>query len=457
MQDAKISKRLIGAIVSAGIMAFSGIVVETAMNITFPTLMQEFGVTTPTVQWMTTIYLLMVAIVVPISSWLKRNFKTRNLFLTAVLLFIAGVVIDASAPVFGALLIGRLIQGIGTGIALPLMFNIILDQVPLPKIGMMMGVGTLIIAVAPAVGPTFGGIVVNSLGWRYIFIILLPFLFLALLLGLKTIDQKEGLTKSKFNWVNFFFIVLMFTGLIIAFSNLSNLGQAAGRFTVALVLGLIGVFGFIWTSLHSETPIIDLVVFKNRAFAGHVMSFFIFQLIALGLSFILPNYIQLVNHSTATVAGLMVLPGAVLGAVLAPFGGQMLDRLGARKPILTGVTLTIVALILLAVFGQALSDWLVCLAYLIFMAGTGFAFGNTMTSGLNQLSREQNADGNAVLNATQQFAGATGTSLAAAIVAMSQKGPAGLTMGTAIGSQHAFMLFIGLALIEWVLLAKATK
>ncbi|KRN33449.1 DHA2 family efflux MFS transporter permease subunit [Weissella halotolerans] len=453
MQDAKISKRLIGAIISAGIMAFSGIVVETAMNITFPTLMQEFGVSTPTVQWMTTIYLLMVAIVVPISSWLKRNFKTRYLFLTAVLLFIAGVVIDASAPVFGALLLGRMIQGIGTGIALPLMFNIILDQVPLPKIGMMMGVGTLIIAVAPAVGPTFGGVVVNSLGWRYIFIILLPFLLVALLMGLKTIDQKEELRKSKFNWVNFFFIVLMFTGFIIAFSNLSSLAEHAVMVAVALALGIVGIIGFIWTSQHSKTPIIDLTVFKNRSFSGHVMSFFIFQLIALGLSFILPNYIQLVNHSTATMAGLMVLPGAVLGAILAPFGGQMLDRLGARKPILTGVTLTLVALILLAVFGRALPDWLICLAYLIFMAGTGFAFGNTMTSGLNQLARQQNADGNAVLNATQQFAGATGTSIAAAVVAMSQKGTAGMTMGTAIGSQHAFMLFIALALI----LAKATK
>lgn len=457
MQDAKISKRLIGAIISAGIMAFSGIVVETAMNITFLTLMQEFGVSTPTVQWMTTIYLLMVAIVVPISSWLKRNFKTRYLFLTAVLLFITGVVIDASAPIFGALLLGRMIQGIGTGIALPLMFNIILDQVPLPKIGMMMGVGTLIIAVAPAVGPTFGGVVVNSLGWRYIFIILLPFLLVALLMGLKTIDQKEELRKSKFNWVNFFFIVLMFTGFIIAFSNLSSLAEHAVMVAVALALGIVGIIGFIWTSQHSKTPIIDLTVFKNRSFSGHVMSFFIFQLIALGLSFILPNYIQLVNHSTATMAGLMVLPGAVLGAILAPFGGQMLDRLGARKPILTGVTLTLVALILLAVFGRALPDWLICLAYLIFMAGTGFAFGNTMTSGLNQLARQQNADGNAVLNATQQFAGATGTSIAAAVVAMSQKGTAGMTMGTAIGSQHAFMLFIALALIEWGLLAKATK
>lgn len=189
MANQKISAKLYGAILATGLMSFCGVIVETSMNVAFPTLMTQFKVSTNTVQWLTTIYLLMVATVVPLSANLKRAFKTRNVFLTANLLFITGVVLDLITPNFSLLLIGRVIQGLGTGIALPLMFNIILEQVPPQRTGFMIGVGTLITAIAPAIGPTFGGLVVANLSWRYIFAFLLPILIFSLILGLFTIKQ----------------------------------------------------------------------------------------------------------------------------------------------------------------------------------------------------------------------------------------------------------------------------
>ncbi len=176
MKQEKITLKTVGAIVATGILAFCGVLVETAMNVTFPTLNSEFQVNTATVQWLTTIYLLVLAIIVPLSGFLKNSFKNKQLFLAAISLFTIGVLLNAVAGSFSLLLIGRVIQGIGTGIGLPLMFNIILEQVPVSKIGMMMGVGTMIPAIAPAIGPTFGGLVVTSIGWRYIFILLLPVL-----------------------------------------------------------------------------------------------------------------------------------------------------------------------------------------------------------------------------------------------------------------------------------------
>ena len=176
----KIPARVIAAVIATGLLSFCGVIVETAMNVSFPKLMTEFGVTTNVVQWMTSIYLLVVAIIVPLSALLKRSFRTKPLFLTAVTFFILGVIIDALAPTFPVLLTGRLIQGLGTGISLPLMFNIIMEQVPRQRIGLMMGFGNLITGIAPAVGPTFGGIIVSSLGWRWIFYILLPFLLVSL-------------------------------------------------------------------------------------------------------------------------------------------------------------------------------------------------------------------------------------------------------------------------------------
>ncbi len=156
-KTSKIPGKVYAAITATGLMSFSGVLVETAMNVAFPTLMKEFGVATNVVQWMTSIYLLVISVIVPLSAVLKSTFKTKKLFITANLLFLAGLLIDGFAPNFSLLLLGRAIQGAGTGIALPLMFNIILEQVPVDRIGTMMGFGNLITGIAPALGPTLAG------------------------------------------------------------------------------------------------------------------------------------------------------------------------------------------------------------------------------------------------------------------------------------------------------------
>lgn len=193
----KISAKVVAAIVATGLMSFCGVIVETAMNVTFPILMREFSITTNQAQWMTSIYLLLVAIVVPLSAILKSSYRTKMLFTVANLLFISGIIIDALAPLFGVLLVGRTIQGIGTGIALPLMFNIIMEQVPTSRIGFMMGSGNLITGVAPAIGPTFGGIVASKLNWRWVFYSLIPLLIISFVLGEWGITKNHRLKSNK--------------------------------------------------------------------------------------------------------------------------------------------------------------------------------------------------------------------------------------------------------------------
>lgn len=183
--DENISINLILAILSTGIMAFIGILTETLTNVLFPGLMAEFHVDTSTVQWLTTGYLLTVALVTPLSSYFKRKLKLRTIFLTAIVLCITGCLMAACTLNFPMLMTARILQGAGTGIALPLMFNIILGQSPKSKIGMLMGVGGMVVAVAPALGPTVGGLVGTFMPWRWIFVILLPFLFVSLVCGLK--------------------------------------------------------------------------------------------------------------------------------------------------------------------------------------------------------------------------------------------------------------------------------
>lgn len=446
----KIPAKVFAAIVATGLMSFCGVIVETSMNIAFPTLMREFGVSTNVVSWMTSIYLLAISIIVPISAILKSSYKTKNLFLTANVLFLLGLIVDAIAPSFVFLLLGRVIQGIATGIALPLMFNIILEQVPKSKIGTMMGVGNLITGAAPALGPTFGGIIINNLGWRWVFYLLIPFIIISLLLGLWGIQQKSELVKQKIDVPSFLLIAIFFSGAIYGFSNLSS-GNIL-EIVLPLIFVVIAAILLVRRTKSLEHPLLKLDLLKNKYFAATVLGFFLIQMISLGNAFLLPNYIQLTNNSTAMTAGLLVLPAGAVGAIMGPIGGNLLDKHGARNVTLAGVYLMISELAIFAIFSRNMSNIFIMLVYILYMGGMGMILGNVMTYALSRIDKKWVTQGNAILSTVQQFAGAVGTSVTSAIVAVSQNAfhsKAG--MPTAIGTQHAFIFLLIVAIIIWAL------
>lgn len=426
----KIPAKVVAAIVATGLMSFCGVIVETAMNVTFPILMREFSITTNQVQWMTSIYLLLVAIVVPLSAILKSSYQTKTLFTVANLLFIGGIIIDALAPSFGVLLVGRAIQGIGTGIALPLMFNIIMEQVPTSRIGFMMGIGNLITGVAPAIGPTFGGIVASKLNWRRVFYSLIPLLIISFVLGEWGITQKSPIKKQQIDLFSMLMIVFMFCGFVTGFSNLGS--QAFMTFSVggALLIGILGMGLFAWRSLTLKEPILQLRLFRNKKFSGHVLGFFLTQLISLGFA----------------------------GAIFAPLGGRILDKFGARKPILIGTSLCLIALIAFTVSGRHLTNIFIALVYILYMGGMGMCMGCVMTSALTVIGKAKQSQGNAILNTLQQFAGAIGTSLVAMIVAANQSHLNVVRrVSTAIGTQKAFGMLTGFCIIIWISYYRSVK
>ena len=458
MSEEKISTKILCAIFATGILSFCGVAGETAMNITFPVLMKAFSVNTSTVQWVTTIYLLVVACVVPLSAYLKRSFKMKTIFLVANLLSILGVLIDFIAPSFSFVVLGRLVQGMGVGFALPLMFNIILEQVPSRKIGLMMGVGTLITAVAPAIRPTVGGLLTAHFGWRSIFLIQFPILLASLIAGLRSIEQNSEVKRESLDILSLLATIFLFLGLILGLHGIAD--HAFFSFSVLgwLLIGILGLVILIWRSTTLENPIINLSILKNRKLTGHIIAFFSFQLGSLAMSFLLPNYVQLVNHSNTTLAALILLPGAIIGAGFAPFSGIILDKMGARKPILIGASLIVLAQLLFSLFGLSLSNTLILAFYMIFMTGLGVAFGNVMTNGQKQLSLDQRADANAIFNTLQQFAGAVGTTLASLIVAMSQANhKIDFARATAQGSRNGFVVLFVLAIFQLLVLVSVVK
>lgn len=439
------------AITATGILSFAGIVVETAMNVAFPTLMHDFNVSTSMVQWLTTGYLLILALVVPTSSFLKRNYPTRRLFVIANLLFIIGTVAAMVAPSFSIILLGRLIQGVGTGIALPLMFNIIVEQVPLTQTGTVMGFANLIIAIAPATGPTFGGFIVKTFGWRMIFLTLLPLLIISLILGVSTIVQGSKLEKLKFDFWSWLILIISFSSLIFATNQAASHGWTNIKVIILMVISLFSLVVFYSWSKKQMQPLIRIRVFRNWRFNFSTIALMISQFSILGTSFLLPNFAQLTLQKNAFVAGLLLLPGATLGVVLTLLGGKAYDLWGARKPIMIGFALYAIATLMFCLLMPQITAWMIIIIFAIAIIGQAFSSGNTMTNGLHQVQNEFRTDANAVLNTVQQLSGALGTSVVATIVASQQRSIGQIALGTMDGVRISFGILCTLQLVAMLL------
>ncbi len=444
--------RLIMSVVAAGIMSFSGVCVETAMNVTFPTLMTEFNIGTSTVQWMTTAYLLVLAAVVPTSSYLNRRFRTKHVFVAAMVFYIAGIVCGFTAQSFPMLILGRVLEGMGTGIALPLMFNIITEQAPRECMGTMMGVGTLVTAMAPAVGPSVGGWLAENFGWRMIFAALLPILAVSFLLGIFSIRQSHEVSDEKFDVLGWLAVAASFAALVFAV----DLGAGFG-WTSPTTLGLFAAFVvflalFVARERRADEPLIHLSIFAEKRFYMGALAIVCLQFVVLGLSFLIPNYSQLVMGAGATEAGSILLPGCVVGAVMAPLSGRILDRLGPRRPILAGAACAFIGTVLFAALSRNLATLPAICIYVCFAFGQSLMVGNSMTTSLSFLPADTKADGNAVINTLQQLAGAVGTSVSSAIVNAAQVGVAadGMAAATMAGTREAYVLLAVVAIVPFV-------
>lgn len=447
--ERKLDAKLVVSIIAAGIMSFAGVVVETAMNVTFPTLMNEFGIATATVQWITTGYLLVLSVVIPASSYLHRRFTIKQIFAFGGSSFLIGTLIAALAPNFIMLLIGRLIEGVGTGVALPLMFNIIFEQVPLRNLGLMVGVGNLIPASAPAIGPSAGGFLVSAFSWRAVFWVLVPLIALSLIAGLVCIREVGGTSRPPFDTVGLIMLTIGFAGIIFAANAASSAGwlsiEVIGLFAIAVVALAL----FSRHSLRSTNAILNVRVFRSPVFTLSVLAVLMVQFITLGLGFLIPNFAQITQGTDAFIAGCLLVPGCLAGAVISPFAGGILDRFGAAKPLIAGCVGIVCATIAFAVCTPLLTSAMIIVIYFVYSISMATTMPTNMTNALSHLQPEQKADGNATINTAQQLAGAIGTAIVSTVVAAAQdRVPSDLAQTTEIGTQEAFMLLIGFAVVE---------
>ncbi|WP_349627494.1 MULTISPECIES: DHA2 family efflux MFS transporter permease subunit [unclassified Enterococcus] len=427
-------------IIAAALMGFGGIMSETAMNVTFPELTKVFNISMGTISWVTTAYLLAVAIVMTLSSFLYKRFMNRSLFLISVIVFIIGTIVGGLAQNFEILLIGRILQGIGAGISLPLTFNLILEYVPMKKLGLWMGFASMILSLAPSIGPTYGGLLIDTLGWRMIFYTTLAIPVIALLIGFSSFEKvKKPDNNINFDFIAFILLSAALTSLLIMVTELES-----GHFNLLLLMLFIMTIGlFIWRSLTSQSEFLNIRVLGKLSFLMALIPFFFYQFANIGGNFIIPNYLQIGFGVSSLLAGFSLLPGTLLAGLLNPIFGKIYDKKGEKIPLYVGNSLFLIALILMSILTENMGFIGMTVLYTIFALGRVMSFGVLNTSALAHLKAENRADGSAIFQTAQQFAGALGTAIVALISAASPN--------IKVGMNHTLLLFCGLGVIIFIL------
>ncbi|MGX4593202.1 MFS transporter [Leuconostoc sp. JNUCC 76] len=440
MEENKVSTKNAMAIIAVALVSFSGIMAETAMNVTFPVLTRYFSTSLNSIQWVTTVYLLSVTIMITTSAYLNKRYNTRYLWLASLISFATGTLVGGLASNLPVLLIGRVLEGVAAGISMPLMFNLIVQLVPRSKIGVWMGIGSMVVSLAPSFGPTYGGALIDTLGWRSIFFILLIVPIMSLLLGWKTIDNsKETQANVSFDVLAFSLLSVSLITALILINQLEN-----GTVNILLlVVTIVSLTGFVIRSLTSKQTFLNIRLLSNSKFLFLLLPVVLYMFANLGINLLLPNYSQKILNTSSFWAGFSLLPGTLLGGILNPYFGHLYDKHGDKIPLLIGNTIFGISLLVMAYFTKNFGIIAFILMYMIFTFGRNMAFSIGMTASIDELSRDKKTDATAILQSSQMFMGALGTTVAALYGAQKS--------GLAVGFQHFLWLLFFISLVIFVM------
>lgn len=393
--------------------AFFAILNETLLNIALTTLMAEFDITLSTVQWVATGFMLVMAIVIPVSPLLMGWFTTRQLFIGTMVTFFIGTVVAALAPTFGVLLFGRMIQAIGTGLIMPIMFNVFLLIYPPHKRGKIMGIVGLVIMFAPAIGPTLSGVIVEYFGWRFLFIFVMPFTIFSIIFALKYLVNITEITKPKIDWIS---IVYSTVGLGATIYGFSHAGESANGFMTAsvfipIIVGIIGITMFVLRQFKLDEPLMDLRVFKFPMFSHAVVLFVIIIMVMFASELILPVFMQGPMGLTAAAAGLLLLPGSLLNGIMSPFMGALFDKVGPKVMMIPATIVLAATMFMFSNLTADTPEWVIIVGFMLIMLSVSATMMPAETNGLNQLPKHLYPHGTAVVSTLQPLAGAIGVSV----------------------------------------------
>ena len=457
-------RQVIGILLVA---AFVVILNETIMSVALPRLMVDLDISARTVQWLTTAFMLTMAVVIPTTGFLLQRISTRTVFLLAMGLFSAGTLIASISPGFWLLLLARIVQASGTAIMIPLLMTTVLTLVPVDRRGVVMGNISIAISVAPAIGPTLSGLVLQFLSWRFMFVLVLPIALATLAYGSRRLVNVGQAGQQKLDLRSVLLSIPAFGGVVY---GLSQLGRGALGSEVALgfiVFGLLCMLIFGWRQLRltrsGRDPLLDLRAFRYRQYSLSLALLCLAMLALFGMVILLPIYLQTVRGIGSLATGLMLLPGGLLMGLAGPTVGRIIDRYGPRLLTVPGAALLTFTLWQFSRANPSTPIWILIGLHTLLMLGLACLFTPSFTAGLNPLPPYLYSHGSAIFGTLQQVAGAAGAALLVAIMAsttttLSQAGlPEIVALNGGIEAAFAVAAVISIATIVLAFFIRNTK
>jgi DHA2 family lincomycin resistance protein-like MFS transporter len=427
--------------------AFVVILNETLMGVAIPPLMESLGVTAAAAQWVTSAFLLTMAIVIPLTGFMLQRLPTRTIFNLAMSLFTLGTLAAALAPGLELLVAARVIQASGTAIMMPLLMTTVMNLVPPETRGKTMGNITLVISVAPAIGPVVSGLILNYLHWRWLFLLMLPISIGALWLGWRRIENVTTPRDAPLDLASVVLSVFAFGGIVYGLSLL-GVPRAPGQppAWAPLAVGAAAMVAFIARQRSLErtnSALLDLRVFASRNFTFALLLFAILTLVLFGTIIVLPIYLQNVLGISTLTTGLLLLPGGLLMGRLGQRAGRWYDHMGPAKLVIPGVVIVAAVLWAMTLLGTGTRLEYILAGHIVLCVGFALLFTPLFTVSLSSVRPELYSHGSAVLGSLQQVTGAAGVALFVAIMSArtAQLAAAGTAQleALAAGARAAFL------------------
>jgi len=430
--------------------AFVVILNETIMGVAIPHLMADLKIPASSAQWLTSAFMLTMAVVIPVTGFLLQRLNTRPVFILAMSLFSAGTLVSALAPGFPMLVVGRIVQASGTAIMMPLLMTTIMNLVPPHSRGKTMGNISIVISVAPAIGPTISGLILSSLDWRWLFLLVLPIALAALALGASKIENVTVPSRAPLDVISVVLSAIGFGSFVFGVSELGapETGTTPLDPRVMLAAGAAVIAIFVWRQIHlqkHERALLDLRTLQTKTFTIAAGMMAILMMSMFGVFILLPIYLLTVLHQTILTTGLLLLPGGLIMGLCAPFVGRLFDRYGPARLVIPGAILFSGVMWSLTFISTTTPVWVVLAIHIVLSIGLALMFTPLFTVSLGSLPPKLYSHGSAIIGTTQQVAGAAGTTLYVAIMTwragILTQGEADAATATVGGMQSAF--FVG--------------
>lgn len=391
--------------------AFVGVLNQTLMTTILPEIMKDFTVSSSTAQWLTTIFMLVNGIMIPITAFLIERFTLRSLFFNATCFLMIGSFICMLGINFPMLLLGRSIQALGAGILMPLTQTLLFIMFPPEKRGMAMGMFGLVIGFAPAIGPTAAGWFVNIFDWRYLFLVVLLIGMIDFVFGYLSLPNITELSKPNLDKLSVILSTVSFGGLLYGFSTAGNLGWSHPMVYITIIAAIVILTVFIFRQLKLESPLLEFRVFKYNDFSVAMILIVLMFMLFIGNLTILPIYMQTMMKWSPLESGLILLPGGLIMGLLSPVTGKLFDKIGGRILSIMGMLTIMIGALLMAQFSQNTTQLYVIISFSVTMLGNAMIMTPMTTQALNALPRQYIAYGTAMNNTIRQVSAAIGTGI----------------------------------------------